>query len=525
MPTNCGIAALSQLIELKNISAFTLVHAARDNGLNLFVFKVNNLDDLSRVQRPAIFHQEDHFVYIKNGEPLPKGKYTGFVLSSAVLGRVIGLQEAKFIKGGKNFLTGKNKDGVKEGGGALGSILGVVGAVVGSILLPGIGTGLGATISGAIGGGIGGAAGAAATGDNPLVSGALGALGGAGIGQVVGGLSAGVASAAGGSALSSNVPAVGQGAFNAAKAGIGTTFSPVTQSAGLAGQVGAFNAVNAGASSLAGASGLNNSAVTNGGQGFSANGTPATGAATAANPGNSIIGSLGNSVGNAIGSNPLGTAASLAGAAGVFGSTAPQPSSVTPGENYSALNTFLGSTPQGSANNSLSLASTNANTDIVNTSIPDLQKQFTGNNQRTLDTINTAYDNQKQSLVHQYAQAGQNFTNSSELQQKVDQLEQKRTNDLTLAQQELQDQALGQAVQVKQTALSQGMQAGQFNQGLAMQLASLTGDQQNLQYAIANNDYTSFQQIMGKLLTMGIPQSVSISNGGQKSTVSTGGSI
>ena len=115
MPTNCGIAALSQLTELKNISAFTLVHAARDNGLNLFVFKVNNLADLPRVQRPAIFHQEGHFVYIKNGEPLPPGQYTGYVIApNAGLGRIIGLQEAKFIKGGK-----------KAAGGFLGPILGM----------------------------------------------------------------------------------------------------------------------------------------------------------------------------------------------------------------------------------------------------------------------------------------------------------------------------------------------------------------------------------------------------------------
>jgi hypothetical protein len=92
----------------------------------------------------------------------------------------------------------------------------------------------------------------------------------------------------------------------------------------------------------------------------------------------------------------------------------------------------------------------------------------------------------------------------------MSQLEQKRAQDLSNAQAEVQNQALGQAIQVKQQALSAGLQSGQWNQSIAMQLAQLTGDQQNLQYAIANNDYQSFQQIMGKLLTLGIPQQVKL---------------
>lgn len=560
MPQNCGIVALSQLTELKNISAFTLVHAARDNGLNLFVFKVNDLVDLARVQRPAIFHQEGHFVFIKNGEPLPQGKYTGFVLAANVLGRVVGLQEAKFIKGGKNFLTGKNKDGVQEGSGALGSILGVVGGIVGAVVLPGVGGALGLGLSqaagGAIGGAVGGAVGGELSGNNALISGALGALGGEAIGGGIASASAGgglagnavknfsqgafntishpIASlGAGGDAIASGIPSASStlGAF-----GGGTSASGIGTGTNAANAFNLTNASNAGAMSLAGggigtAAGVPISASSNPGSfslsQFSPNSSFNTSSIPfAAGQGgtSSSSGGIGGTIGNAFTSNPIGTAAGLAGAAGIFGSSQPKPSSVTPGQNYSALNTFLGSTPQGSAANQFGLAASNANTDIVNTSIPDLQKNFTANNQRTLDTINTAYDNQKQSLLHSYAQAGQNLANSSELQNHMTQLEQKRTNDLTLAQQELQDQALGQAIQVKQQALSQGMQSGQFNQTMAMQLASLTGDQQSLQYAIANNDYTSFQQIMGKLLTMGISQSVNVTNNDQQSSMTrTGG--
>lgn len=536
MPQNCGLLALEQIAALKNISAFTLVHLGRDNGLNLFVFKVNDLADLPRVQRPAIFHQDDHFVYVENGKIMPEGKYTGYVIGTAVLGRVIGLSEAKFITGGKNFFTGENKDGVKEGQGALGAVLGVVGGVVGTIIG---GPGLGA----AIGGAIGGAGGSAITGDNPITGALTGGLEGFGVGSIASGLSsAGAGAAATGTSASSNLAS--QGVFNAARAA--TVIDPASATLSSAGSgLGAFNAAT-GASSLANSSlGFSNTAPLNAANNAnaasaainnatgSANATApanaansafatgnsvlspsslntASGASSAATGGNGLLNSIGGTIGKAVTANPLGSIASATGALGLFGSQAPAYSGATPTANYNAVSTFLGSTPQGAANNAAGLAATNSNTDTVNTSIPDLQKQFTGNNQRTLDTINTAYDNQKQLLVHQYAQAGQNLANSSELQDKVTQLEQKRTNDLTLAQQELQDQALGQAISVKQQALSSSMQAGQYNSTLAMQLAGLSGDQENLQYAIANNDYTSFQQIMGKLLTMGIPQKVSL---------------
>ncbi len=578
---NCGVDALSKICEIKNISAFSLVHMGRDNGVELSVFKVNNLNDLPKVHRPAIFHQKDHFVHVRNGEVMPEGEYSGYVIGPIVMGRVISLADAKTIKGGKNFFTGKNKDGEQTGHGALGDILAVVAAVVAAPTGP-----------------VGSAAAAAAVrtaygsverAQNQDVLGspydpkalATDALIGAGEGYGAGTLatSIGSAGAATGTSALSNTGT--NAAFNAARAGslinpaTSTLSGVASQGAGLSGTIGAFNAANAanisGAANLAGATkafgggatspssagtlsstgaGFSNTAPLNAASNansfnaanfvpnssFSLNSVPFTPEAQQQFGLSNITSGVGNGVrkigtdignvasgagsiaskatGGLVGgaSSPinLSTAASLAGAAGVFGSTPPAYNAASPTDNYSAVSQFVGKTPQGLLNSQQGTAAGQQNLDYVNTPIADLQKQFTGNNQRTLDTINTAYDNQKAQLIHQYAQAGQNIANSSEAQDKVSQLEQKRTNDLTLAQQELTDQALGQAIQVKQSALSSSMQAGQWNQSVAMQLASLTGDQQNLQYAIANNDYESFQQIMGKLMTMGIPQTVNI---------------
>lgn len=575
---NCGLSALSKLGSLKNVSAFTLVHLARDNGMSLQVFKVANKEDLVKVVRPAIFHQKDHFILINPDEAMPDGDYTCFVLGPTIHGRVVSLAEAKFVTGAKNFLTGENKDGVKEGGGALGGILGVVGAIVGTLILPGIGSALGFTTAagapalsgaaaGAIGGALGGGVGSGVTGDNAFIGAGLGALGGIGIGGGIAAASQGAA--AGATSIGARIANFSQGAFNSLAHPIAALGSGGNLVAGagipsLAGQTAAFNAAAGGAANAAGASSAGIGAgataanafgasapamsLIGGGVGTAAGAAlPNVGGFTANNfvnnptfsyasiPGTSNVGGIGtagaakaatgggllnsatNAIGNAYSSNPIGTIATGIGALGTFGSQPPAYNGASPTDNYSAVSQFLGP-------NALTAPTTDQLNSYITTPIDDLAKTFTNNSTRVSDAINQSYDNQKQSLVHQFAQSGQNMSNSSELQDRVSQLEQKRSTDLSNAALEVQNAGIGQAIQIKQQALTQGMQAGQFNQTIAMQLAALTGDQQNLQYAIANNDYQSFQQIMGKLLTMGIPQSTTLNSNGKISTMTqTGG--
>ena len=77
---NCGLIALKNLSELKNISMRTLIDIAGDNGLRLYPYKVP-LEKLSLVPRPAIFHTEDHFIYVPPEKTiLDNLKYTGYVL-------------------------------------------------------------------------------------------------------------------------------------------------------------------------------------------------------------------------------------------------------------------------------------------------------------------------------------------------------------------------------------------------------------------------------------------------------------
>src|SRR3990167_6634540 len=98
---NCGIAALRRIKEIQNVSMYSLIHLARDNGINLKICKVE-VKDLASVKRPAIFHANNHYLFIKDGEPIPEANYSGYVLTSKVTGMLISHDEAKRIFGQKS---------------------------------------------------------------------------------------------------------------------------------------------------------------------------------------------------------------------------------------------------------------------------------------------------------------------------------------------------------------------------------------------------------------------------------------
>lgn len=98
---NCGLLALEKIVSLKSTSMFTLIHLAKDNGINLYFCKVEP-EELVQVTRPAIFHQKDHFVFIEDGKPLPPGDYDGYVLTPKPLHEPLPYSLAKKIRGQKS---------------------------------------------------------------------------------------------------------------------------------------------------------------------------------------------------------------------------------------------------------------------------------------------------------------------------------------------------------------------------------------------------------------------------------------
>lgn len=78
---NCGLIALSDITEIKNITLKTLVLLAKDNGLNLNVFNVP-INEITNDILPAILESEGHLSYIKNVAELDGLKLTGNVIST-----------------------------------------------------------------------------------------------------------------------------------------------------------------------------------------------------------------------------------------------------------------------------------------------------------------------------------------------------------------------------------------------------------------------------------------------------------
>jgi len=80
LPMNCGLSALNKVSDLKKVSMSTLIGMAKDNGQEVYGYKVP-IKDLKSVPFPAIFHSENHFDYVSSAKELnPKIKYSGNVL-------------------------------------------------------------------------------------------------------------------------------------------------------------------------------------------------------------------------------------------------------------------------------------------------------------------------------------------------------------------------------------------------------------------------------------------------------------
>lgn len=568
---NCGIKALEGITKLENVSMYTLIHLAKDNGIDFYFCRVAK-EDLPLVSRPAIFHSDDHFTLVEDGKALPKEDFSGWVLTPKPMGQPLPYSLAKQITGGK------------KSGGFIGTILPFVGAVVGNLIAPGIGGiiggalggGGGAALAGAKGGQIAlGALGGAFTGglggsSAPLLAGLTAGgsalAGGAGIGQAalsglggylgakgVGNFNAGVNAAPAGSSLFGKLGSgfgniLGGGAGGAAPGGSGTpqggtggTYGLTNggTSAGLAG--GAFGSPLAPytpptAASLAGGFGGGGyNALTQYSSGLAAR----TGGSQVSVP---TLQNYGASTGG--GSGLLGgsntTTGTGGGSKGLFGgldtntllkgglllaSGAQKPPDMNydPLANYNAAQKYIGE------NSSLPKPTMDQLNQYVTSSIADLKKQFynpdAGN--AALLNIDKQYQQALADVQRQAAQGGQSIATSSDAQKQYNEIQRQWTEARSNLQAQLDQQATTQAIGVKQWALEQSIKAGQFDVGSAMELAAQVGMQQQLQYAIDSKNYDAFQQIVAQLLDPGLSQTITQTgpNGTTTTTVKQSGGL
>jgi hypothetical protein len=481
---NCGLEALSKIKELKGVSAFTLIHLGKDNGVDLKLFKVLE-KDLPLVHRPAIFHSENHFELIENGKPLPDQGWTGYVLTQKSIGRPISHKEAKTIIGGMPPVAAAV-------GGIVSAISGAVAAtsqVIGSALFLGgaagpLTAGQTAIATGLAGAGLGAAAGAgigAATGVGPAKGAITGALAG-GTAGTLGSTGAGLKGAAKLLATPSG------GALAGATAGAITTpkeapTSTLLKRAAIGGTLG--GTIGSAAGGLAG--------------------TVSPGAAVA---GAGTTKTIGEQLSGAFESRPtsgfslsgigdIAKAGTLASIAKEFGPKGPDKIDFDPAKEFTTLRNVLGT--QG-----LPSATENQILKDVNTPIQELAEQFVpGASGRTVRRINEAFDLRDKQILRAFARSGQSEQNSSEVREELRRSRMDRATALSEAEQEAFTAGMTQAIQAKQFALNRSIEANQFDVNLALELADLVGTREMLQAAIEQEDENQFNTLIAQILNIG----------------------
>lgn len=513
----CGIVALRGIVDLKNVSMFTLIHLARDNGMKFYFCKVDTTELMS-VPRPAILHSHDHFVLIEDNKALPEEQYTGWVLSSKPIGMTLPYSLAKQIMGGK------------KAGGFLGSVLPVVGAIVGNLIAPGIG--------GIIGGALGGAGGSAMSGGKGYqigIGAITGGLGGVAPGtnvlgmnpaMLAGGLAAG--GALPGAIKSGNYGSVlgaGLGGYAGQKLAAGGAAGAAMPSTGFGNSVGNIfgGAVNnltgqgsvapSKGSSLLPGSNVNGVAgslkiAPSSSAGGMAGGFPSAPSSFQMGNLSSLIqpgaqgagSSAGSSGGNALSSlfgNIDKSGLLKAGAGALAGTAFPRPelTSADAMGNYDKASKYLeGKTLPGHTNEQLNK--------YLGMSIQDIQGEILGPQaaNRSMLELDKKYQESLSQVERMAANSGQSIQTSSDAFKQYQEVQRQWGEAKANLWGELEQNARTQAIGVHQWALQQSIAQGQFDTNSAMKLAEEMGKGQQLQDAITQNNYEQFQSVIADLL-------------------------
>jgi len=121
---------------------------------------------------------------------------------------------------------------------------------------------------------------------------------------------------------------------------------------------------------------------------------------------------------------------------------------------------------------------------------------------RVEGAINKSYDDYEKSIQHQFSQAG--GVGSKDYQQTIARAKADRAKELSQSRQEIEASAYKTQVEIKQNALLQGAQQGQWDEKLAMELATALGKDQELTMAFESQDYEAFQNLMSQLMNAGL---------------------
>ena len=453
---NCGLLALEQFVNFKTVSMFTLLHLAKDNDVLLYFCKAEP-EDLIKIPRPAILHQKDHFVFIKDDEIIPEGEYDGYVLTPKPWLEPLPFSLAKKIKGGKK----------------------------GSTILKPIVVGIASIINPALGAVVGAAAGAhtaSKTGEwwRVPLGGATGFLQG-----VSGGTTLGIGNAklAAGLAAAGEMPtAIKTGNYLApVAAGLGQ-YAGATFIGGA--QQGLANSTGGVLSNIGGALKGGIQAFTGGSRkpivtpsSFST----ATGETTVT-PGavsgrNNNLGLLG-----------VGLSAAI-----------PQPDfERNMGDNYSKAAQYLG----GENWKSLPTATREQLSKYTNMSISDLAAEFKSGNTKAMRQLEEQKQKAKDAITAQYANYGQDPYTSTDAQKQIADIDSQYAQAAAELEEQTQTNSMNQAIEFKKQILQQSIQQNTFDNQSFLDLATFYGMDQEAKYALESKNYEMMQEVLAQIFQM-----------------------
>ncbi len=123
---------------------------------------------------------------------------------------------------------------------------------------------------------------------------------------------------------------------------------------------------------------------------------------------------------------------------------------------------------------------------------------------RTVQDLETSRATQLQTINQRYTQAG--ATGDTQQAEDIARVNDYVNGQIALARGEARATILAQSYQVKSNALQIVMQAGEFDSKLAYDLAVMVGKEDELTFAIQQEDYASFQETMSDIFGMGMQQ-------------------
>lgn len=203
----------------------------------------------------------------------------------------------------------------------------------------------------------------------------------------------------------------------------------------------------------------------------------------------------------------MGAATTLGGGIGMFGQEAPTYEMPTAEERYGKMMDSVVAKYLGPSGLELPKRAQAEYMKLIETPFGEMYDQWNVNDSRVSEVtnaINQSYDKELQRVDEAYAQSGGiGSTGPGSHSEARNELTRLRGEETSRAINQIRYQNFQEAVNVKMDALKNAMAQGQWSAGLAMELAKLAGNEDQLAMAIESQNYDDFQMAMARIMMMG----------------------